>query len=267
MLLKYFAKALLSNKRLWVLGIVQMGGWLCFIAAVGTGGTVIPANLLVPYAGVWYGYIALASLSTLAVTIAGSILYSNASLAYGFRYTKLSPASYLSNMVVSAAVMGVALSATLLVASYAVFSERFGTSLPPVDPAGAVLIAVLGGTFMLAFGMALALVVVNYAGMQSQGFLNFGPSMLAIVLGLSQALVALPTALIYASPFNAIESLLFEAYGNIAPHANLTDITSTSLQWEYLLVTLVAWTVALIALDSMLLRRLKPRSIEEARPM
>lgn len=267
MLLKYFTKALVSNKRLWTLGMAQMGAWLCFIAIVGSEGTVIPANLLVPYVGVWYGYIALASLSTLAVSIAGSILYSNSSLAYSFRYTKLSPASYVLNMAGSAALMGVTLSATLLVAAYAVFSVRFGISLPPVDPLGDLLIAVLGGTFMLALGMTLALIVVNYAGMQSQGLLNFGPSMLAIVLGLSQALVALPVALIYASPFNAIESLLFNGYGNFTPHANLTDITSAPLQWEYLLVTLVLWTAGLLAVDGVLLRRLKPRNIEEARPM
>jgi hypothetical protein len=266
-LVQYFAKAMLSNKRLWTFGVFQMAMWLFLIAYVFSNGATGTVTTLTPQVGVWYGYIALASVSTLAVTLVATILYSNASLAYCFRYTKLSPLSYVTNMLGSSAVLGVILSVIQLLATYLVFSSRFHLSLAPSDPAAAVGISVLAGAFMLGLGMLLALVVVNYAGMQSQGFLNFVPIMLTIVLGLSQAFVTLPASLVYASPFNAVESLLAGAYSGQAPHIQLTDPTTAVLQWQYLLASLAVWVGCLIGVDSLLLRRLKPRNIEEARPM
>ncbi len=264
MLLKYFAKALLSNKRLWMMGVIQMFVWLGLIVYVFSQG---PANALIPYTGVWYGYIVLASLSTLSVTIAATVLYSSASLAYGFRYTKLSPTSYATLMLESSAIMGIVFGAIQLVATYAIISARFGQYIPPSDPVAGLLLSVLAGAFMLMFGMMLALVAVNYTGLQSQGFLNFVPIMLTIVLGLSQAFVPLPAALLYISPFNAIESLLYSAYSGSVPHVQLTDPTSAVLQWPYLLVSLIVWVTILLLSNGVLLRKLRPRNIEEARPL
>lgn len=265
MLLRYFSKALLSNKRLWTLGTLWMLLWLFLSAFLFVKES--SSTSLVNAIGTNYGYIVLASLSSMSVTIAATILYSGASLANGFRYTRLSPTSYVSVMLESSAITSIVFGVLQLVAIYVVFSVRFGRSLPPDDPVSGLLLSMLAGAFMLMLGMLLALVAMNYTGLQSQGFLSIIPFMLVILLGLPQAFTALPTELIYASPINAAESLLFAAYSGGAPHALLGDPTSAALQWPYLLISVVLWVVALFLLNTVLLRKLRPRNIEEARPM
>jgi hypothetical protein len=64
-----------------------------------------------------------------------------------------------------------------------------------------------------------------------------------------------------------VGSLLYTAYSGQVAHSQLTDPTTVPLPWEHLLVTLLVWVVVLLLVDSIPPRRLKPRNIEEPRPM
>ena len=222
-------------------------------------------SVLLSGIAVWYGYITLALFAVLAMTIVTTISYASHSLAYSFRYTKLSPMSYILNLIGSSSVVGIILSVIMILSTFALFSERFGVSLPPSEFGTAIGVSALAGVFEFAFGAAIVLLVVNYLGLQSQGFVNFLPVMLTIFLGLSQAFVTLPKLLVYLSPFNEIESLLYLGYSGQTPHVSLSDPTTAILNSQLLLLALIAWIAILVSVDGFLLKRLKPRQLEEGR--
>ncbi|MGI0086107.1 MAG: hypothetical protein ACREBQ_13590, partial [Nitrososphaerales archaeon] len=173
--------------------------------------------------------------------------------------------SYIGTLLGSSSILGVILSAIMIVCTFALFSARFGLNLVPSDPIGAVAISALAGIFMMTFAMLLVLIVVNYIGLQSINLVTFVPLILAFGLGFSQLSTPLPTALLYASPYNAIQSLLFLAYSGSAPPVQLDNPAGATLSWPYLLISLVIWIAVILLVDSSLLRRLKPRQVEEGR--
>lgn len=217
------------------------------------------------YTASWYSTIALYSLSSLAISISYSIYYASSALAYGFKYTKLKPISYVGTLVGSSSVLGIILSAIMLVSTYAMFSAKFGFNLIPKDPIGAVLISALAGVFMMTLSMLLVVIAVNYVGLQSINLVSFVPLLLAFGLGFTQLFTALPVTLTYLSPYNAIDSLLYQAYGGNPATIQLINPSSAALHWPYLLVSLVGWIVVLLLADSFLLQRLRPRQVEEGR--
>jgi hypothetical protein len=265
-LLTYYTKGIISNKRLWTVGVAQMVMWLFLFSYVFTGNPKnVNAKAMLSEVGTLYGYLSLAILAVLSGAMATSISYASYSLAYSFRYTKLSPKSYLWNLIGSSTILGAILSVLMLVLTYAIFSSRFDMNLSPANPLDAVGVSAIAGVFELAFGALLVLLVVNYLGMQSQGLLNFVPIMLSVALGLSQAFATLPKLIVYISPFNEIESLLYEGYSGHAPHLLLSDPSTPLLDPQLLLLGLGAWIVAILVIDGVLLSRLRPRQIVEGR--
>jgi hypothetical protein len=117
----------------------------------------------------------------------------------------------------------------------------------------------------MSFAMLLVLIVVNYIGLRSINFVTFIPLFLAFGLGFSQLLSSMPLGVIYASPYNAIQSLLDQAYSGTPAPAEFTNPTGTTLDWTYLVISLLVWIALLLSADSFLLRRLRPRQVEEAR--
>lgn len=250
-----------------MLGIIQLLIWLLLIAFVFTAGFSGPHSVLLPGISVWYGYIALASFSTLSVVLASTILYSNASLAYCFRFTHLEPRSYLIDLIGSYSILAMFLSIIHMIATFLIFSYRFNDLLYPINPSGAIIVSIFAGIFMMDFGLMLSLVAINYTGLQSVGLLNFLPIMLTVVFGLTQIFTTLPQEIVLFSPFNEIESLLFLGYSNKVPHIQLLDYSTTQLSWQILFLGLIFWILVLTFINSQLLQRLKPRDIEEARPL
>jgi hypothetical protein len=264
-LVQYYIKGLLTNRNLWFWSVAFMLFWLVLGGYAFSQGVPRTTDALIPYTSSWYGIIVTYSLSSLAISIAFTIYYASSSLTYCFRYTRLTPISYVSTLVGSSSVLGVMLSVIMLAATYGLFSYRFGISLTPSDPLGSVVVSAIGGVFMMTLSMLLVLIVVNYVGLQSIELVTFVPLILSFGLGFTQLFTSLPAALVYASPFNDIQSLLYHAYSGTATPIQLSDPTSAPLQWEYLLVSLIGWIVFLILVDSFLLRRLKPRQVEEGR--
>lgn len=265
MLLTYYTKGILSNRNLWFWGVAFMIFWLFLYAFSFAQGVPDTQVALLQFSAVSYGSIALFSLSSLAIAVAYTIYYSSSALAYGFRYTRLTPMSYVGTLIGSSSALGIILSVIMLICTFGIFSAKFGFNLSPVDAAGAIGVSALAGIFMMTFAMFLVLLVVNYMGLQNINLVEFVPLILAFGFGLSTISTALPTGIIYASPYNAIQSLLYLTYGGVAPHAQLTDPTSSVLNWQYLLISLIAWIILFLLVDSFLLRRLKPRQVEEGR--
>jgi hypothetical protein len=264
-LFKSYTKGILSNRNLWFWGVLVMVFYIVLDTYSFSQGIPDTQPYLLQFAAVIYGSIALFSLSALSVSVASSIYYASFSLAYGFRYTKLSPTSYLRTLVGSSSILGVFLGLVMLACTFGIDSVKFGFDLAPIDPVGALLTSAVAGVFMMTFAVLLVTVVVNYVGLRSVALVSFVPLILALGLGLGALSTGLPAALIYASPYNAIQSLLFMTYSGVAPRTALTNTSAATLQWPYLAVSLVAWIAALFILDALLLRRIKPRQVEEGR--
>src|SRR5579875_1208235 len=252
-LITYYTKGILTNRNLWFWGVAFMIFWLVLGAYSFAQGLPRQSNILVPYTASWYGTIALYSLSSLAISIAYSIYYAS------------SPLSYAGTLVGSSSVLGAILSVIMLVSTYGLFSTRFSLRLTPSNPIEAILISALAGIFMMTLAMFLVLIAVNYVGLQNINLVTFVPLILAYGFGFSQLTTPLPPALLYASPYNAIQSLLFQAYSGLAPPAQLDNASSSLLQWQYLFASLIIWIIMLFLIDSYLLRKIRPRQVEEGR--
>ena len=264
-LIKNYVRGILTNRNLWFWGVAFMLFWLVLWASEFSGVGQATRGVLVPYVSASYGIVALYSISTLAISIAGSIYYSTHALAYGFHYTKLTPAAYLGTLIGSSSVLGLMLSVIMLVSTYCLYSFRFGLDVPPADPLGAIAVSALGGVFVMGLGVLLMLIVVNYIGLRSTSLVNFVPLLLAYGLGSSQIYGNVPTSVLYLSPYNAIQSLLFQAYSGTPAPVDFNRPSLVVLDWQYLLATLVIWIVALLIADALLLQRIRPRQIEEGR--
>jgi hypothetical protein len=262
-LFKYYTKGLVSNRNLWFWGVAFMLFWLVLGAYSFSQG--LPSNAMEAYTSSWYGTIALYSLSSLAIGIAYSIYYASSSLVYSFKYTKLTPKSYIGSLVGSSSVLGVVLSVIMLGATYAFFSAKFGLNLAPSNTLGAIAVSALAGVFMMTFAMLLVLIVVNYVGLRSINLVTFVPLILAFGLGFTQLTNPFPQALVYVSPYNSIQSLLFHAYSGLPATVQLDNSASATLYWPILVISLLCWILALTLVDTFLLRRLKPRQLEEGR--
>jgi hypothetical protein len=265
-LFMHFSKALLRNKSLWGWGVLFMFFWLFLGAFVESNS--LPKNALLtlsPSTSSWYSVISMFSLSTLGISISFSLIYATHSLAYSFRYTKLRPMTYLTNLGAASGIVGVTLGVIMLLSTYALFSYKFGVNLAPANPVLAVIVAAVTGVFMYALGMFLVLLLINFLGLKNESFVSFVPLILAYGFGFTQLYAKLPASLLYASPYNAIQGLMFHAYSGQPIPQEFTASNGLTLEPLTLGVSLVAWIALLILLDSVMLRRIKPREIEEAR--
>jgi hypothetical protein len=117
----------------------------------------------------------------------------------------------------------------------------------------------------MGLGTALVLVVVNYLGLRSLGFIEFVPLVLSYIFGFAQLYVALPAAVLYLSPWNDMESLLYQAYRGIPATVTLAQTGSPPLDWPLNVAALGAWVVVLVALSGQLLGRIRSVSVQEGR--
>lgn len=259
-----YAKAMLTNLSLWFWAVAFMAFWLGIGAFLESSGIGPGRAAIVAYTSSWYAVIVLIALSLLAAAIAGSFAYGSASLAYAFRWSRLTPKGYLASIVGGSAVLGLVLNVVLLGATAGIFGARFSAAIVPADALGLVGVSMLGGVFFLALAATLALVAIDYLGLRSSNFVGYVPLLLSFVLGNAQTDVALPRWVIYGSPFNDLTSLLYQGYSGTTPTVEL-GTSSVALAWPFLLVGLLAWTCLLVATTLLLLRRIRARSIEEGR--
>ena len=264
MLAKFFFKTLLTNRSLWGWGVAFMFFWL-FMGAYVFGFNSSSHPIAQYSAAIWYALIALISSSTLATSISYSIYYANSSLAYSFRYTKLSPFSYIGNLMGSTSIISGMLGSLMLIFTFGLFSYKSGYFLAPVSPLYAVGISIIAGAFMFLLATILIIVVNNYLGLRNVSFASFLPMILTYLFGFTQLNVSLPVDLIYVSPFTEISDLLFQAYYGHPASVMLSNPAAQSITPYYLIAGLIVWIAALSSVSVLLVKRIKPRSIEEGR--
>lgn len=264
MITRYYIKSLLTNKSLLFWGLIFMIFWL-FMGAFVFGFEYNNRNYSLFYASSWYSVIALFSLSSIGTSVAYSIYYSGHSLIYLFRFSKLKPFDYIYNLLLSTSIVGAILGVLLLGFSSLFFSIRSGFSITPIFPSYAILISILGGAFMFLLAVNLVVLVNNYMGLKNITFISFIPLMLSYVFGFSLISIKLPTIIIYLSPFSEIVELFFFSYYGKNPTVVLSEPSSSLLNIYYLAVCLLIWDVFMFIFSTVLIRRIKPRSIEEAR--
>jgi hypothetical protein len=264
-LFKSYIKGILQNRGLWLWGIVFMLFWIvvgAFELSQNIPNTLEAQTLTTSS---WFGLISMFSLSSIAISIAYTVFHASSSLAYSFKYTKLTPKQYIATLVGSSSIVGLTLSALTLAVTYALFSIHFNASIAPSNPLGAIAVAALAGVFVMAFAVMLVLIAVNYVGLRSVTLLTFIPMMLAFALGDTQMYSTMPVEVIYASPYNSISSLLYAAYSGQNVYAQFYNAQTPMLQWPIMLASIVIWIVVLVAVDAYLLRKIKPKKAEEGR--
>lgn len=264
MLSKFFFKSIMTNRSLWGWGVGFMMFWL-FMGAFVFGFNSSTHSIALYNAAVWFGLIALISASTLATSISQTIYYANTSLAYSFRYTRLTPRAYIGNLMGSTSIMGGLMGGILMLFTFIFFSDKSGYTLIPASPVYSIIVALASGAFMFLLATVLIIIVNNYLGLRNNSLASFVPSILTYVFGFSQLGLQLPMWLIYASPFTEMADLFFQSYYGHPAFSVMSDITSKMVDPNYLIAGIVIWIVVLSVLVSYLVRRISPRPIEEGR--
>jgi hypothetical protein len=157
-----YTRAVLTNWSIWFWGVVFMAFWFVLGAYVFSGGLTPGRAAEVGYTSAWFSVIALFSLTTLSMSIATSITYGTPALAFGFRYTRLTPTSYALSLTVAAAVMALLLSFVMAAVVGTLFSAHFHATILPSNLPAIVGISLLAGAFMMGLATTLVLVVVNH---------------------------------------------------------------------------------------------------------
>jgi hypothetical protein len=260
-----YTRAVLRNPNILFWGVAFMAFWFVLGAYVFSSGLPLNRPSEVAYTSAWFGVIALFSLTIVAMSIASSMTYGTEALAYSFRYTRLTPASYALSLMVSSAAVGILFSCVMAGLVSGLFSARFGTLILPANLPGLIGVAVLSGAFMMGLGSVLVLVVVNYLGLRSMSFVEFVPLVLSYIFGFAQLFVALPALALYLSPWNDMESLLFQTYRGAPATVVLGAAGSPALAWPLCVAGLLAWIALLVLLASFLLGRIRSVSVQEGR--
>jgi hypothetical protein len=261
----WYTKAMFTNRTIWSWGVAFMLFWLVIGAFIESQGMDLSGSGAVTYTAAWYVVIVLFSLSMFAVAVSNSLTWGSAALSYSFRFSKLSPRSFFGSVVGGSAVMGTVLSFAMLGCTIGIFGVRFGIRFVPADLPALIGTSVGAGVFYMALATTLMLVVINYLGLKSSAFVGFVPLLLSYTFGLAQIYVQLPIWLLYASPYNEIASLLYQAFVGHPTPVQIGGSASPVLSWPYLAGGLVVWTLLLSGTAAWLLGRIKARQIEEGR--
>ena len=264
MLVKFYLKSLLTNKPLWGWGIGFTVFWL-FMGAFVFGFNMTSRQESLGYTSVWYSIIGLIASGVIATTISYSVYYANASLAYSFRFTKLTPSTYVLSLMAGTAVVSTIIGVVLMAVSILMYSYKSHYSLIPAMPLQSLGVFFLAGIFMFLIAVILVVSVNNYAGLKSISFVAFVPQIISYIFAFSVLGEPLPVYVIYASPFSDIQRLLLTTYyGHRAP-ININGGSGTLLNTNIFIVSLLFWIVLLFAISIILVSRIRPASIEEGR--
>ncbi|WP_337860682.1 hypothetical protein [Ferroplasma sp.] len=264
MISKYFIKNIISSKRLWAFGVFFMIFWL-FMGAYVFGFVSYNQSTVLYSSSVWFGIISVVAVSTLAITVALSIYYASFSLSYAFKFSKLKPYQYTINFMLASAIMGTIMGIVMMVFTSLFFGNKSGYKIIPKFPLEILGISALGSIFMFLLAMLLIIAVNNYLGLKNVSFVSFIPLLLTYIFGFTQLSIKLPEYLIYLSPFTEISDLLFYLFDGHSPRRILDNPASSIINPYYLAFYLSMWIVIFFIVDIILLKRIKPANIEEAR--
>ncbi|MGP6206821.1 hypothetical protein ACNF42_02130 [Cuniculiplasma sp. SKW3] len=217
------------------------------------------------YTSTWFSIIALYSISTIGTTVAYSLYYSNASLNFAFKFTKLSLKHFLISILSGIIIASVILGGIILTLSTTLFTARSGRIISPVFPYYALIISALGGIIMFGISGSLTVVVNNYFSLKNINLLSLLTTILSYIFGFSQISAPLPKWLVYGNPFSEIIDLSYYSFSGSSPHLILSNPSSPILDVYYLSAGLIVWSLSLAGVFIFLIPKIRPAPMEEAR--
>lgn len=259
------ARLLLTNPYILFWSILFIEFWVLMWAYV--FGNYIPQveEALRIYVATAYGNLLMLSLSGASVTIASSLLYSSKSIRYVTKYTKLSPSRFLLENLASSLIALLVISGIMFISVTGVFFARFGLVVMPVDAIGLFFSILLGTLFIYALALFLNFLVILLRAPKSASFISFLPLVLAFTAYASLWIDF--GSVTYFSPFNCIVSVCYYCFSGQAPPTGnfLVQAGQNLVNVGLATGSLVAWSVILMALNMVFLRKMRGVGIEEIR--
>ncbi len=265
---KYFwmnAKNLLMNPYLIFFSVFFIEFWVIMWAFV-FAANLPPIEVIMraSVASAW-GSLGVLSLSAATSSITMSLLYSSKSIRYVTKYTKLSPSRFLLENLLSSLIVLATISAIMFFSVLLAFYAKNGVMILPIYPVGLVFSTFLGILFLYALSLFLNLLIVVLKAPRSASFISFLPLFLGFLPFVS--LFADFGIVAYVSPFNCVMSLGYYFYsGADAPTGNyIMPATATSMNMLLVVMSLATWVVFLLAMDVLLLRKMRGVGVEDIR--
>lgn len=265
---KYFTmnlRSLITRPELifWSIAFVEF--WVLMWAYV--FGAHVPAKeeAVRCYASAAYGGLMIISLSAAATSIAYVLIHSSKSIRFVTKYTRLSPSRLLVESAASSILALLMVAAVMFASMAAVFSHKFEALVLPEKPLGLVAVTLLSAVFLYAFSAFLSFLIVVLRAPRSASFVAFVPLMLGF---LAYASIWVDfKAFAYVSPFNCISALAYYCYSGRRPVTGALFMPNGGGPMDVALTaaSLTAWTIALLTLDAILLRKMRGVGIEEIR--
>jgi hypothetical protein len=259
------ARSLLMNPYLIFFSVFFVEFWVIMWAFVFAGNLPpIEVVMRASVASAW-GSLGVLSLSAATSSITMSLLYSSRSIRYVTKYTKLSPSRFLLENLLSSLIVLGTISAIMFFSVLLAFDAKYGVMILPVDPIGLLFSALLGVLFLYALSLFLNLLIVVLKAPRSASFISFLPLFLGflpyVALFLDYGMVA------YILPFNCVMSLGYYFYsGTSAPRGDyIMPTTATPMNMSLVFISLTIWVVFLLAMDVLLLRKMRGVGVEDIR--
>ena len=264
MITRFYVKSIVQNKNLLFWGIAFMSFWLIMGAFLfGYKPSVYAYDL--DYTSTWFSVIALFSISTIGTTVAYSLYYSNSSLNFAFKFTKLSLRHFLIAIISGIIVASVILGSIILIISTFLFSIKSDRIISPLLPYYSILVSAGGGIIMFGISGTLTVAINNYFSLKNINFLSLFTTILSYIFGFSQLSVSLPLWLVYGNPFSEIVDLSYYSFSGSGPHLVLSNPSSPVLGIYYLSAGLILWILFLSVIFVFMISKIKPAPMEEAR--
>ena len=224
------------------------------------------------YTSVWNASLVILSLSTIAVGIAYILYFQTGALPYLIRYTKLKASTYFASLYSGNLIASLILELLLIAIITLMFSHNgVGIAVTPSNIGIMILAIILGSIFFISFSVFLNLLVIRLRAYKLLNLFNYIPLIIGTIVF---ALFAFATitikspAIYYSNPYTATLILLYYGYfGSFKLYTTAGTAISLHLSIGLLALSIVAWTIVLNLLNSVLVRKIQYVNIEEMRIM
>lgn len=258
-MIKEIVKSIIGSKPIWIWGVTFSLLWLILAVFVFSQG--IPEEFYSYYAGVVISALTVWIYANLISNLSNNLIMTSIPLFYAFRFTKLTTTRYLLYYMISIITVTLIITGIMLFFATIFFKIRLGILVVPNNILGFIGVVLLSSIFIILFSTLLSLIIPP----KYVQFSSLAPQLLYFVLVLGQILIEYPYLAVYASPFNDMQLLLFQQYSGYNPPLTFVNPFQQFLNPLYLLISLICWDLILYPINVILLRRIKPRNIDEMR--
>ncbi|NON61471.1 hypothetical protein [Acidianus sp. RZ1] len=277
-LVLYIVKRFLTSKPLIGWGILLTFFWI-FVGAYLESSSLnsVPTSIFkeayYTYTTNWFMFAIIYSLSALATTVSNTITYQTGSLPFLFKFGKLTPRKYLASVYVGVEIVSLVIGLLMTAFTTILFSTNGkGVFVYPANIPITILAILLAGFFMTSLAFLLDIVVIKYLGLKNQNFVSFIPLILVFIFYFLYIYSTFKSAIPdYLSPFNALMLIAgIGFYGKALPvsmgqfTAGMeTSVPSVSL--TYLVASALIWGIVLSVIDTVLIKKITLRNINEGK--